>query len=119
MLEANKNIRLFGFNLKKLSIIFISSLILYFGYKWNEKRKLENYFVEKIALDAYIQIRKGDRNHDGPIFRETCQQMKEQGYNPLKIQKIIHRGYVRGDKDVHKYYAAEAWLAEHKNELEN
>lgn len=72
---------------------FVCLSAVYLGYRWDQARKLENYFIDEICLDAQLQAHKGERLLNGPLFDQTCAEMKELGYNPYKIQQVVFKGY--------------------------
>lgn len=85
----------------KMKTLIISSLLLsltgFIGFKWDQKIKLEEYFVEQFALDWLTQVTRGEKNAHGEIFEKAEQEMKKLGYNPYEIQKIMIKGFDRGN----------------------
>jgi len=85
----------------KIESLIISTLLLgiagFIGYKWDQKIKLEEYFIEQFALDWLKQVTRGEKNAHGEIFEKAEQEMKKMGYNPLEIQEIMIKGFDRGN----------------------
>lgn len=92
----------------KNSIVFLSVLaIFYVGYSWDKSTKLDDYFAEQFSLDWELQVLKGDPGHEGPIFKQAYEEMKELGYNPYEIQQIIFKGFDRGNVKLRKQEIAD------------
>lgn len=79
--------------LKNLTLAIVVLSSAYFAYRWDQARKLDNYFIDRICLDAELQTLKGEHLLNGPLFDQTCTEMKEHGYNPYEIQQIVFQGY--------------------------
>lgn len=84
----------------------------YIGYRWDQARKLDNYFIDQICLDAELQAQKGQRLLDGPLFYQTREEMKDAGYNPYEIQQIIFKGYDKALKNEKKFENLQALIKE-------
>lgn len=80
---------------KKIHILTISFLLviggIYLTVKGQQQRELDAYFIKKIALDADLQSLREDALHEGPLYQEAVEEMKEQGYNPAEIEKIYFK----------------------------
>ncbi len=86
----------------------------YFGYQWDQARKLDNYFIDQICLDARVQASKGDTLRNGLIFEEARVEMKKYGYNPCQIQQIVFKGYDKALKKQTSAREAAERLAQNK-----
>jgi hypothetical protein len=75
--------------------LIITSSLGYLGYKWDKKRKLDNYFIEQFALDRRIQLSENEKGH-GQLFEDILKQMKEEGYNPQEIYQIQVKAFDKG-----------------------
>ena len=81
----------------KILLVFVLAISAAFSaYKWDKKRKLDNYFIEQFALDRQTQLLKNDSGH-GEIFEKALKQIQEENYNPQEIYDIMVKGFDKGN----------------------
>ncbi len=97
--------------LKTCIFLFAGIATIYFGYRWNQARELDNYFIHEIYVDSLIQFGKGKLGLEGPTFDEVRKEMKEFGYNPYEMQQIVFKGYKKAIDRKEEYRKAEEFLA--------
>jgi len=86
--------------MKKKTFLFILMGFALLGtgfYKWDQARKLDNYFINQFALDYQTQVNHKERGH-GEIFEKALEEMKQQGYNPYQIQEIMVQGFDKANQ---------------------